>query len=247
MRPVSRERVSSMNNQTHEIRSAGSRQPPWTERAGICHTIFILNKDLAVHQSLTRLIQTRNYSVTPFTSVQSLLASLRQHDAGVLILDVDMEEMSGLALQAELRRRNIGLKIVFLSSDGNVRKSVQALRAGAVDILEKPYNERQLLSSIEMAMAFANAEVAERMRREALDRKCQQLTPREREVMQYIVRGMSNKRTAERLGVSSRTVEIHRAKIMAKMGASSLPDLVRMIYLSSDCRPEAILVNGIAP
>jgi two-component system response regulator FixJ len=234
-----------MNNENSEVSSTVTGVPQRT--GGGCRTIYVVDKDPAVHQSLSRLFQKQKYSVVPFASAASLLSSISELTTGVLILDLEGEDMSGLELQAEIRQRSIGLKIIFLTRDGNVEKSVQALRAGAVDILETPYNQRQLLSSIETAIAFVDAELEERMRREDLEKKCRRLTPREREVMKFMVRGISNKHLAEHLGVSSRTVEIHRAKIMAKMGANSLPDLVRMVYLCSDCRPEEMLANGSAP
>jgi two-component system, LuxR family, response regulator FixJ len=213
--------------------------------AAECRTVYIVDQDPAVHESLIRLLQKEKYIVRPFAAAASLLSSVSETATGVLILELDAGDMSGLELQAELRRRNIGLKVIFLSGNGNVETSVRALRAGAVDFLEKPYTKRHLLNSIETAVACVNTELEERRQREEVERKCRRLTPREREVMKYIVSGLSSRHLADYLSLSRRTVEIHRAKIMTKMEASTLPDLVRMVYLCGDCRPEEVFTNEI--
>lgn len=237
--------VLTMNIQTSVVPPTDAGQ---THRSGeACRTIYVVDKDPAVHQALTRLFSRQKYTVVPFASAASLLDSIGEAATGVLILDLDTGDMPGLELQQELRRRRIGLKIIFLSGNGNVEKSVQAIKAGAVDFIEKPYRNKQLLQSIETALQLANAEEEQRRYREAVATRIERLTPREREVLLYIVAGISNRDLAQQLGVSSRTVEIHRAKIMAKMQAASLQDLVRMMYLSGDYRPEELLANGGAP
>jgi FixJ family two-component response regulator len=120
---------------------------------------------------------------------------------------------------------------------------VLAIKGGAVDFIEKPFTNKQLLDSVEEAVVLASAEQEARRRRETLENRYERLTPREREVMEYLLSGVSNKNLAEHLGLSARTVEIHRAKILRKMGAASLPDLVRMVYASSNRRPEEALID----
>jgi two-component system, LuxR family, response regulator FixJ len=237
--------VLTMNSQTRNVPSTDAN--PLQGNGGVCRTIYIVDEDPAVHQALSRLFHRQKYTVVPYASAASLLASIGEAATGVLILDLETGDMSGLELQDELRKRNIGLKIIFLSGQGNVEKSVQAIKGGAIDFLEKPYRNRQLLNSIEVAFQVANAEEEQRLHREAVQQKYARLTPREREVMNYIVTGISNRDLAQSLGLSSRTVEIHRAKIMAKMEAASLPELVRMVHLLSNHRPEEVLANGSSP
>lgn len=234
-----------MNIQTDIVPPTEGGEPRQSKEA--CRTIYIVDKDPAVHQALARLFQRHEYAVVPFASAASLLASIGEAARGVLILDLDTGDMPGLQLQDELRKRHIGLKIIFLSGNGNVEKSVQAMKGGAVDFIEKPYRNRQLLKSIELAFEIANAEEEEALQRDVMAKKYERLTPREREVLKYIVSGISNRELAARLGVSSRTVEIHRARVMAKMEAPSLQELVRMMCFSGNGRPEELLHNGCTP
>ena len=230
-----------MTNQTKKnIPSASSQPPPVGEG---CRTIYIVDDDSAVCHALTLLFENVDYTVMPFASAESLLASVSEASTGVLILDLNMGDTSGLELQAELRKRGIGLKTIFISGYGNVEKSVLAIKGGALDFIEKPFTNKQLLNSVGNAMLLASAEQEECRRRQTLENKYERLTPREREVMTYLVSGVSNKNLAEQLGLSSRTVEIHRSKIMRKMGVTSLPDLVRMVYASNNNRPEEVLID----
>jgi two-component system response regulator FixJ len=235
---TSREQVNRMKNQKHHLASSGVMQPPGTP--GVCRTLYLVNPDPAVHQSVARLLPRNRYSLVLFASAESLLASVSEQDAGVLLLDMELEGMSGLELQAELRKRTITLKVIVLSGEGSVQRSVQAIKAGAVDFLETPCSHHQLLDSLELAFQLVDAEQEERLHREILEQRYRQLTPREREVMHHVVRGVPNRRLAAHLGVSERTVELHRARVMAKMEASSLPALVHIAYRCSNCRPEEV-------
>jgi two-component system, LuxR family, response regulator FixJ len=222
------QRLGRVCYRTDHFAASGATQP--VRMVGVCRTVYLVNKDPAVHQSLARLLAGGQYGIVSFLSAGALLDSISKNDTGVLILDLEADGISGLELQARLRSRNTALKVIFLSCEGSVEQTVQAIKGGAVDFLVRPCNKR-LLNSIEMAFELAHAEQEERICRETLENRCQQLTRREREVMAYIVSGIANRCIAEHLGVSRRTVEIHRAKVMAKMEADSLPDLVRMAYL----------------
>ena len=135
-----------MNNQKQRgIPYASSRPPPGGEG---CRTIYIVDDDPAVCHALTLLFENADYAVLPFACAESLLASVSQATTGVLILDLIMENMSGLELQAELRKRGIGLKSIFISGYGNVEKSVLAIKGGAIDFIEKPFTHKQLLNSV---------------------------------------------------------------------------------------------------
>jgi two-component system response regulator FixJ len=206
-------------------------------------SVYIVEDDPAVRLALSLLLESADYVVKSFGSAESLLATVNEKTAGVLILDHFLENMSGLALQAELKNRGVDLKTIFISGCGDVEKSVQAIKGGAIDFIEKPYTNKQLLNSVEEALLLVNTEEKKRRRRDTLDKRYARLTPREREIMKFLVRGDSSRQLAERLGLSSRTVDIHRSKIMHKLEVSSLPDLVRMVYTSSNSLPEEVLID----
>ena len=148
-----------------------------------------------------------------------------------MVLDQRMTGMSGLELQAELNRRGANPSIIFISGHGDVQMSVKAIKAGAINFLEKPFNNDELLTSIREAFSYADKSKKQRNLTTEI-RKCHaSLTDREKEVLQHVVAGMSNRHLAELLGVSDRTVEVHRSRGMKKMGAASLPDLVRKYTL----------------
>ena len=207
---------------------AGQRQ----RSGGVCCAIYIVDKDPAVCHALTRLFESADYTVMPFASAESLLASVDETTTGVLILDLYLTTMSGLTLQAELRNRGVGLKTIFISEHADIEKSVQAIKGGAIDFIEKPYTSKRLLNSVEEALLLVNAENKKSRQQDSLEERYKRLTSREREIMNFLVRGVSSRKLAEHLGLSSRTVEIHRSKIMRKLGVASLPELVRMMYLS---------------
>jgi two-component system, LuxR family, response regulator FixJ len=230
-----------MNNKTHkEVPSGFGKLRPAGKR---CRTVYIVDNDPAVCHALSLLFGNANYAVKSFGSARTLLAAVTEQTTGVLILDLSVADMSGLALQAELRKRGIGLKTIFISGHGNIEKSVLAIKGGAIDFIEKPFSEKHLLNSVAEALLLVDAEAEERRQHESMDKRYELLTPREREVMKFLVSGDSNRELAERLGLSSRTVEIHRSKIMRKMKAGSLQDLVRMVFASSKREPEEVLID----
>jgi two-component system response regulator FixJ len=238
---VSSERDCGMNTETYKVTPSRSGRPlPAGEP---CRSVYIVDDDPAVCHALTLLFKNANYAVKPFTSAASLLATVNTETSGVLILDLMIGDMSGLKLQAELRKRGIDLKIIFISGHGNVEKSVQAIKGGAVDFIEKPFTNNQLLNSVEEALLLASIEEKECRQRNSIEQRYKRLTPREREVMKFLVSGVSNRNLAAYLGLSSRTVEIHRTKIMRKMEAASLPELVQMMYSCGDSLPEEILME----
>ncbi len=191
-------------------------------------TLYLVDDNDAVRHALRLFLESRNFPVQEFSSAESLLASIDPRATGLLVLDLCMQGMSGLELQAKLKASDIQLPIIFITGHGNVQDSVNALKAGAVDFIEKPFDNEVLLDSIRRALQQERQQREQRRVLQELTRKFERLTPREREVMKYIVNGTSNKHLAELLGVSSRTIEVHRSRIMSKMGARSLPELVCM-------------------
>jgi two-component system response regulator FixJ len=193
----------------------------------IKRTIFLVDDDAAVCHALSVFLEASGYSVRSFLSAETFLEEAEDVAEGVILLDQCMTGMSGLELQAELARRGIALSIIFITGHGDVQMSVKAIKAGAINFLEKPLNNEDLLTSIREAFARADDSKKDHNLFAELRQCHASLTTREREVRQHVVAGMSNRHLAELLDVSDRTIEIHRSRAMKKMRAESIPDLVR--------------------
>jgi FixJ family two-component response regulator len=191
-------------------------------------TVFIVDDDDAVRRFLTGLIRSIDLRVEAYASAQDFLDAYRPGRPGCLLLDVRMPGMSGLELQRELADRSIELQVVILTGHGNVPVAVQAMKAGAVDFIEKPFNNELLLDRIQTAVAQSLRSGSEREKHDETLRRLDTLTPRERQVFDLVVTGETNKGIAHRLTISEKTVEIHRANVMRKMRARSLASLVHM-------------------
>ena len=191
-------------------------------------TVFIVDDDDAVRRFLTGLIRSIDLKVEAYASAKDFLDAYRPGRPGCLLLDVRMPGMSGLELQRELAQRSIELQVVILTGHGNVPVAVQAMKAGAVDFIEKPFNNELLLDRIQRAVAQSLRSDSEREAHDETLRRLGTLTPRERQVFDLVVAGETNKSIAHGLAISRKTVEIHRAKVMRKMRARSLASLVHM-------------------
>jgi two-component system response regulator FixJ len=194
-------------------------------------TIFLVDNDAAVCHALSVFLDASGYSVSTFPSAEVFLEETQSMADGVMLLDQSMTGMSGMELQAELARRGIDLPIIFITGHGDVQMSVKAIKAGAIDFLEKPFSNEDLLASIREAFSSYNDSKKHRGTMAELRKGYTNLTTREREVMRHIVAGASNRQLAELLGISNRTIEVHRSRVMKKMGAESLADLVRKYTL----------------
>ncbi len=195
----------------------------------IRQTIFVVDDDEAVRQSLALLIRSMGLEAEVFESAAAFLAAYDAPRSGCLLLDIRMPGMSGLELQEELQRRAIDLPVIFITGHGDVAMAVRAMKSGAVDFIEKPFNDQQLLDRINQSLELDRQARNARAERSSLAARIELLSPREREVMGRIVAGQANKVIAIELGLSERTVEIHRAKVMTKTGARSLAELVTMV------------------
>jgi len=190
--------------------------------------VFVVDDDAAVRSSLAMLLKSVSLAVETFESAGQFLEQLRPEPSGCILLDIRMPGMSGIELQQKLKQRGYPLPIIFLTGHGDVSMAVHAMREGALDFIEKPFRDQELLDRIYQALEL------DRSRRRTADEEVQLrerlagLTPREHEVMLRIARGQANKVIAIELGLSERTVEIHRAKVMHKTGAKSLAELVSM-------------------
>jgi len=208
-----------------------------------CRTVFVLDNDPYLWRGMSLVLERANYAVRSFSSPEALLAAVDDRSTGILILDLSLVDMSAMTLQHELNKRDTGLKIIFISDAGSIEMSVQAIKAGAVNFIEKPFSAQQLLSSVDEALALAIAEEKKRGQRSLHRKRYEQLTCRELEIMNFIIRGDTNRKLAKRMGLSSRTVEVHRLNIMRKLEVASLPDLVRMACVHGDLHPEEVLVD----
>lgn len=191
-------------------------------------TVFVIDDDVAVRRFLSGLIGSVDLGVTTFASAQEFLDAYEPGLPGCLVLDIRMPGMSGLELQRELSRRAIALPVIILTGHGDVQIAVRAMKAGAYDFVEKPFNNDLLLGSIQSAVAENRHADSMRSQRNEIVGRQESLTPRERQVFEILVTGETNKGIARRLDISERTVEIHRAKVMEKMRAKSLAELVKM-------------------
>lgn len=188
-------------------------------------TIFILDDDAAVRDSLSMLIESAGYKAEAFASCREFLARPPYPPRACLLLDVHMPEMSGLQLQDEMARRGLKLPVIVMTGQADVPVAVRAMKAGALDFIEKPFSDEVMLDSIRNALTAPAAKAAGDP---VIAKRIAELTPREHDVMLQMIAGNPNKVTAYNLGISPRTVEIHRARVMEKMAARSLSELVRM-------------------
>lgn len=192
-------------------------------------TVHVVDDDDAVRSSLRLLLKSVGLPTIAHASAQEFLAAWDGDQPGCLVLDVRMPGMSGIELQAELNQRGAIIPVIFISGHGDIPMAVEAIQHGAFDFLQKPFRDQDLIDRVQRALA-SDAEHRQLLQqRETLKQRFESLTPREQEVLELVTQGKANKVMAGDLGVSQRTVEIHRARVMEKMGAQSLAQLVRMV------------------
>lgn len=192
-------------------------------------TVFLIDDDLSVRRALTRLIRSAGYQVRAFASAREFLETPPDGDGpACLVLDVRLPGLSGLELQQALQGDHAAMPIIFITGHGDIPMSVKAMKAGAVDFLQKPVKDKVLLQAIEQALQRAVRERTEREELDQIRRRFDTLTPREREVLALVITGMLNKQIAFELGTVEKTIKVHRARVMDKMRANSIAELVRM-------------------
>jgi two-component system response regulator FixJ len=192
-------------------------------------TVFIVDDDEAVRNSLRFLLKSVGLAATTLSSAREFLDSYRQDHPGCLVLDVRMPGMSGLELQQQLNLRGAIIPVIFITGHGDIPMAVEAMQHGAFDFLQKPFRDQDLIDRIQRALAADKKNRAALRERDRIRSRLDSLTPREREVLTLMMRGKPNKVMAAELGLSQRTVEIHRARVMEKTDAASLAQLVRMV------------------
>jgi FixJ family two-component response regulator len=191
-------------------------------------TVFVIDDDAAIREALQSLLRSVGLRVTTFASAWEFLISQRPDAPACLVLDVRLPGLSGLELQRKLAAAQLDLPIIFITGHGDIPMTVQAMKAGAVEFLTKPFRDQDLLDAIAQALERDRAARAQRAGLVKWHERYAQLTPREREVMGLVVSGLLNKQIAAELGISEITIKVHRGQVMQKMGAESVADLVRM-------------------
>ena len=191
-------------------------------------TVFVVDDYAPGRKSISRLLRTAGFAVTAFESAEEFLAQYDPETPGCLVLDLAMPEVSGLELQTILAGKGSLLPIIFLTAHGSVPKSVQAMKRGASDFLTKPVNDEDLLTAVRAAIEKDRALRREQAELSEIRARVATLTPREREVLEYVVAGKLNKQIAGELGTVEQTVKIHRAHVMQKMRVQSVAELVRL-------------------
>jgi FixJ family two-component response regulator len=189
--------------------------------------VFVVDDDARVLSAVSSLLAAAGFSVACFASASDFLKAERPDVPACLVLDVELPGLSGLELQRELATTDAP-PIVFITGRGDIPTSVQAMKAGAVEFLPKPFGDEELLRAIDSGIALDRCARERRAEQAALQRRYERLTPREREVLPFVVAGFANKQTASELGTSEITIGVHRGQIMRKMDARSLADLIRM-------------------
>jgi FixJ family two-component response regulator len=205
------------------------------EDAVYAATVHVVDDDDGMRRALSLLLNTVGYKTAAFASPKEFLDKFRSDTAGCLVLDIRMPGMSGLELQQHLNRMGSLLPVIFITGHGDVPMAVQAMKEGAFEFLQKPFRDQDLLDRINHALEQDKEIRSTLARRADVLRRFESLTPREKEVMAMVADGAANKVIAIDLGLSERTVEIHRAKVMEKMGARSVAHLVKLqMSLSND-------------
>lgn len=197
-------------------------------------TVHIVDDDAAVRDSLSLLLSLRGYRTATFATAEDFLAALRPEWAGCLVADIRMPGMSGLELQDALVERGVQMPVVIITGHGDVSAARRAFKSDAVDFLEKPFDDAGPVAAVESAFRRERARLSSRQERERRSESLAALSDRERDVMSLLVQGLHNRDVAERLAISARTVEVHKARIMSKLGARNLAELIRM---AEDVRP----------
>jgi FixJ family two-component response regulator len=191
--------------------------------------VYIVDDDEAMRDSLQWLIESQGLAVRTFAAAEDFLAACGDAMAGCIVLDVRMPGMSGLELYEKMNLRRCTLPVIFITGHGDVPMAVSALKKGAVDFIEKPFNDKELLRVIGQCLERERATRAQRQREGETARRLAGLTEREREVMDLVLAGKLNKQVADVLNISIKTVEVHRARIMDKMGVRSVAELVQAV------------------
>ncbi len=199
--------------------------------------VYLVDDDDAIRRSASFMLKTSGYKVETYVSGVAFLKEARHAEAGCVLLDVRMPDMDGLAVQKELRSRGIDLPVIIMTGHGDVSVAVEAMKAGAVDFIEKPFEKAVLLAALDDGLGRIELSGRRAERAKLAGIRLEALTPRERDVLRGLVDGLPNKTIGYDLGISSRTVEIHRAHLMTKLGVRSLSEALRIAFAAGWAEP----------
>jgi FixJ family two-component response regulator len=191
-------------------------------------TVFVIDDDPSVLKSLSRLLRSLGFDAETFASAELFLARKHYDGVGCMVLDVRMPGLSGMDLQDELSKADYSMPIIFITGHANIPMSVQAMKKGAVDFLTKPFDDEELMQAVKKAIEKDRRAKAERAEVRDTLKRIEQLTPREQEVLRYVITGMLNKQIGLKLDIAEKTVKVHRGRIMEKLCVDSVADLVRL-------------------
>ena len=209
--------------------------------------VHVIDDDEAVRQSLVFLLGTAGLEVRTYDSATAFLDALPNVVAGCVITDVRMPVVGGLELLRRLRKLKLAVPVIVITGHGDVPLAVEAMKMGAADFLEKPFDDEALLASVRSALNALDRDRKREVERSEIESRLSGLSSREREVLEGLVAGQANKQIAHALGISPRTIEIYRANLMTKMQAASLSDLVRMAMIAGVIGPAAESESGVSP
>jgi two-component system response regulator FixJ len=207
-------------------------------------TIFVVDDDETMRGSLRWLLESLKHNVQTYASAQDFLSVYDPVQPGCLVLDVRMPEISGLQLQKILAQRKIRIPIILITGHGDISMAVRGMKAGAFDFIEKPFNDQVLLERVQSCLALDTHQRCEAAEREKIIKRLGSLTPREAEVLDGVVSGKANKLIADDLGISVKTVEVHRARVMVKMAVKSVAELTALCFASGHIRENPGTVPG---
>jgi FixJ family two-component response regulator len=205
---------------------------PHDDSSPTCRTVFVVDDDPGVRQMIARMVRSIGLQAELYASVEEFLHAYDDSRSGCLVLDIRMPGESGLILQERLMAKGAMIPIVFITGHGSIRASVQAMKHGAIDFLEKPFDDQALLDAIHKALVTAAERRHSELLRVDAQTRLARLTPREKEVLIEVVAGLANKQIASRLGTTEQTIKVHRGRVMAKMQADSIPELVLLAQLA---------------
>lgn len=191
--------------------------------------VYIIDDDEAVRQSLLWLLDSVGLKVITFSDAYQFLEQKSFHRPGCIVTDVRMPGISGLELQLQLKERQIDMPVIIITGHGDVTMAVRAMKAGAFEFIEKPFNDQFFVECVQKALAEDKVTTARKKLQMDINARIKSLTQREVEVLDGVVEGLSSRQIGENLGISGKTIEVHRSKMMVKMGANSIADLVRMV------------------
>ena len=201
-------------------------------------TVFVVDDDISIREALKNLFRSVGLAVDTFTTAHEFLSSPRRQGPGCLVLDVRLPGISGLDLQEQLAALQIEIPIIFITAHGDIPMSVRAMKAGALEFLTKPFRDQDLLDAVQQALERDRVWRKEEAKLATVRQRQQSLTVREQNVLKLVVQGLANKQIAAELGISEATVKLHRGRLMHKMGATSLAELIRMAEKIDQARGE---------